>query len=293
MRADLERFAMEALVAGERSSRGAGRARATELPFLVQVPSLSSVPAHWHDYYELGYVLDGEAQHVVNGARQRIRPGSAFLLSPVDFHELTVAPGAGLRCVNVVIRPELVEDTVESVAPAADEGLPWVVADLTAMDAQVRQLCEEASRRRPGWPVAAEAWLRLVLVELARRCHDGTTGPAASAGDREPAATSGSVDLRRAVRFVERHFREPLTLAQVAGVAHLSPHWFSEQFRLTTGSSFQAYLKQRRLQFARALLRSTDLSVTDVAYAAGFHDLSYFGRAYRSRYGMAPSAQRR
>jgi transcriptional regulator GlxA family with amidase domain len=65
--------------------------------------------------------------------------------------------------------------------------------------------------------------------------------------------------MRRALRYVERHFREPLTLAQVAAVAQLSPHWFSEQFRQATGDSFQSHVKRRRLQFARALLDSTEL----------------------------------
>jgi AraC-like DNA-binding protein len=93
------------------------------------------------------------------------------------------------------------------------------------------------------------------------------------------------------VRYVEQHFREPLTLAQVAAVAHLSPHWFSEQFRRTTGDTFQSYLRRRRLQFARALLDSTDVGVTEVCRAAGFNDPSYFGRAFREQYGEPPSAR--
>jgi AraC-like DNA-binding protein len=95
--------------------------------------------------------------------------------------------------------------------------------------------------------------------------------------------------VRSAVRFVDRHFREPLTLAHVAGVAHLSPHWFSEQFHRATGVPFQEYVKARRLNFARALLRSTELTVTEVCHASGFNDPSYFGRAYRARFGEAPS----
>jgi AraC-like DNA-binding protein len=98
--------------------------------------------------------------------------------------------------------------------------------------------------------------------------------------------------VHRAVQYVERHFREPLTLARVAAVAHLSPHWFSEQFRLTTGEPFQSYLKRRRLRFARTLLESTDLSVTEVCHAAGFNDPSYFGRAYRAEYAEPPSGRR-
>ena len=83
-----------------------------------------------------------------------------------------------------------------------------------------------------------------MVVELARGVA-GADRPAEIAGAGSPPA-----HLRRALRYVERHFREPLTLAQVAAVAHLSPHWFSEQFRRATGESFQSFLKRRRLQFA-------------------------------------------
>jgi AraC-like DNA-binding protein len=283
MRADMQRFAIDALLADE-----PGRPAVRRTPtFLVQVPELGSVTAHWHDYYELGYVLGGEAEHVVNGAREWIRPGSAFLLSPIDFHQITVPAGTSLRCLNVVIAPSLVETTLTSVIPGADEWLPWVTPDLTEVSDVVRRVCAEAAGRRPGWSVVVEAELRVLLVELARRCSPATGIPdVGTLGDISP-------DLRAAVRFVERHFREPLTLARVAAVAHLSPHWFSEQFRLATGSSFQAFLKGRRLQFARALLSATDLSVTDVCHAAGFNNLSYFGRAYRAQFGEPPSLGRR
>jgi AraC-like DNA-binding protein len=286
VRADMERFALESLLGDDAARVDAG----PPPTFLVQVPELSSVGAHWHDYYELGYVLHGEADHVVNGVPGTLRPGSAFLLSPVDFHEIEVPRGASLRCVNVVMAPALVESVLEPVVRAGDERLPWVFPDLASLADDVRRVCDETTARLPGWSMVAEAGLRTVLVEMARRL-----GPPAGAVEtlEAPALRDVPPNVRNAVRYVERHFREPLTLAGVAQVAHLSPHWFSEQFRVATGSPFQAYLKNRRLQFARALLDATALSVTDVCHAAGFNDLSYFGRAYRSRYGVAPSVGRR
>jgi transcriptional regulator GlxA family with amidase domain len=131
-----------------------------------------------------------------------------------------------------------------------------------------------------------EALVSALVVELARR----------SPRDGEP--LSAPVPVRQAavpqsVRYVDRHFREPLRLADVAAGAHLSPHYFSEQFRLYTGVTFQRYLQERRLSFAHALLAASTLSVTEVCHAAGFSSLSHFGRAYRRRYGAAPSVTRR
>jgi AraC-like DNA-binding protein/mannose-6-phosphate isomerase-like protein (cupin superfamily) len=284
VRADIERFGIDELIAADPDrSDGASRSRRS---FAVQTPELGSVGVHWHDYYELGYVLEGEAAHVVNAVEEHITPGSAFLLSPADFHALEPVGSVPLRVLNAVLHPQLVESVLDSVIPSADTWLPWTTAALPSGAPAVRRVCEETASRAPGWEVVVDALLRGLVVDLARSCSPATGG-----ADQSRTVAQPSAGVRRAVRFVERHFREPLTLAQVAAVAHLSPHWFSEQFRVATGASFQGYLKRRRLQFARALLDSTDLGVTEVCHAAGFNDPSYFGRAYRAQYGSSPSGR--
>jgi AraC-like DNA-binding protein/mannose-6-phosphate isomerase-like protein (cupin superfamily) len=280
MWADIERFGIEELIASETGS-GAERRRRS---FAVQVPELSAIGVHWHDYYELGYVLDGHATHVVNGAVQSVSPGSVFLLSPADLHAIEPTGARPLRIVNAVLHPTLVERALESVLPVGELGLPWSTPTLTAVAEDVRRICDETTTRARGWDVVVESALRTVVVELARSAAGGS-----AVGADDETGIGPPVHVRRALRHVEQHFREPLTLGQVAAVAHLSPHWFSEQFRRATGTSFQSFLKQRRLQFARALLDSTELGVTEVCHAAGFNDPSYFGRAYRARYGVPPS----
>lgn len=287
MRADLPRFDLEDLV----SPRHAGvidRRPPGGPGFLVQVPDLVSVAAHCHDYYELGVVLDGSVQHVVNGTSTVLGPGAAFLLSTVDVHELRIPSRSTVRCLNVLLAPAFAEATLDTLLPGADPLLPWLVRELSEESfSDVERLREVTLGRPLGWSVSTESLLRLLLVQLA-----------ASAGSRRrseaaPPGTSPVPEpVREAVRFLDRHFREPLTLSRVAAIAHLSPQWFSEQFRVATGESFQARLKRRRLQFARALLAATDQSVTEVSRAAGFNSLSHFGRAYRERYGEAPSALR-
>jgi AraC-like DNA-binding protein/mannose-6-phosphate isomerase-like protein (cupin superfamily) len=275
--ADVERYGIDALIDADPLDESARRRRS----FAVQVPELTSIDVHWHDYYELGFVLDGEARHVVNGNVRQLSPGSVFLLSPADFHAIESSGPQPLVMVNAVLHPELVERTLETVR-SGDLGLPWSVPDLPAVSADLIRVRAELLDRRPGWDVLVESALTAAVVELARTRDDDDPAE----GDGVPTA---SAHVRRAVRYVEQHFREPLTLAQVAAVAHLSPHWFSEQFRRATGDTFQSYLKRRRLQFARALLDSTGLGVTEVSQAAGFNDLSYFGRAYRQQYGVPPS----
>jgi AraC-like DNA-binding protein/mannose-6-phosphate isomerase-like protein (cupin superfamily) len=266
----VERFSVESLVPSSVGAR-------------VMQPRLRVVDVHWHDYYELSLVVTGEAEHVVNGVARTIGPGSAFLLSPADFHALRSRTDEPLTCYNTVISPELMERQIAAIGGPVLDGFPWQAEGLGDAASDFARLQRELEEPRLGSTRVAEAIIACLVVELARRC-----------GVDEAQRTSPPADeaaLRAAVLYVDRHFRGPLTLAQAAATAHLSPNYFSERFRQYAGTSFQSYLLERRLRFARSLLASTSLSVTEVCHAAGFNTLSHFGRAYRRRYGAAPSAR--
>lgn len=267
----VERFSAESLLVPDLGAR-------------VMRPLLRTVDVHWHDYYELSLVLSGEAEHVVNGHVRTIGPGSAFLLSPADFHAIRAIGGAPLACYNTVIDPAVMEHQLAALGSPAVDGFPWQTDDFLDAEPDLRRLQAELERPRLGSARVTDALVACLVVELARRC--GIDDPRSG---RPPAAEE---DLRAAVLYVDRHFREPLTLADAAAQAHLSANYFSERFRRYTGTSFQLYLQERRLRFARSLLASTSLTVTEVCHAAGFNSLSHFGRAFRRRYGVAPSGRR-
>jgi AraC-like DNA-binding protein/mannose-6-phosphate isomerase-like protein (cupin superfamily) len=247
---------------------------------------LHRVDVHWHDFYELVLVLGGTARHVVNGESYPIGPGDAFLLTPADFHEIVVPPGAVLDCYNVVIEPAGLEGRLQDLMPHDTGRQVWTATAFHEAEADFHRLWRESRSALPGRAALLQALLQCILVEFARRCGGDGPDPA-----RDP-ERGGDSGVRRAVLFVDRHFREPLALADVAAQAHLSVNYFSERFREVTGSSFQSYLQLRRLRFARSLLASSELGVTEVCHASGFNSLSYFGRAFRRCYGQSPSAFR-
>jgi len=241
---------------------------------------------HWHDYYELVYVIEGTAEHVVNGVSHAVGPGSMFLLTPADFHEILPTGDGPLTCYNVVIDPSALDgQQLQELLPTAPEGSVRMICGYRDAEADFRRLYAESQQQRPGTAALMHALLRCILIEFARRCEQ-----APGTQPQRPFRTDSGI--QRAILYIDHHFREQLTLAEVAAQAHLSPNYFSERFRAFTGTSFQAYLQQRRLRFARSLLAATGIGVTEACHAAGFNSVSHFGRAYRRRYGQAPSAFR-
>jgi AraC-like DNA-binding protein len=98
--------------------------------------------------------------------------------------------------------------------------------------------------------------------------------------------------LLRAKDLADARYVEPLTVADLARAAGLSPAHFSREFRRTFGEAPHRYLLTRRLERAAALLRNTDRPVTEICFAVGLGSVGSFVTSFRRVYGVAPLAYR-
>lgn len=98
--------------------------------------------------------------------------------------------------------------------------------------------------------------------------------------------------LLRAKDLVDARYAEPLTVADLARAAQLSPAHFSRQFRRTFGESPHQYLLTRRLERAAALLRTTDWSVLRICLSVGLTSVGSFTTSFHRMYGVPPTAYR-
>lgn len=99
--------------------------------------------------------------------------------------------------------------------------------------------------------------------------------------------------LLRAKDLADGRFADPLTVADLAGAAGLSPAHFSREFRRAFGESPHQYLLTRRLERAAALLRDSDRPVAEICMAVGAGSLGSFTTSFRRMYGDSPAAYRR
>src|SRR5436189_961892 len=99
--------------------------------------------------------------------------------------------------------------------------------------------------------------------------------------------------MLRARDAMDRAFAEPLDVPALARVAHISPGYFSRQFRATFGETPHRYLQRRRVERAMEMLRETDRPVTEISFDVGFNSLGTFSRTFRAIVGESPSAYRR
>lgn len=102
-----------------------------------------------------------------------------------------------------------------------------------------------------------------------------------------------SVEIYEAVRYIEEHLAEKLTLNQVAFHIGLSPNYLSSLFKKELHISFVDYITESRVKRAKELLMETDLKTHQVAEITGFADDSYFSKTFKKITGKLPSSFRK
>ena len=99
--------------------------------------------------------------------------------------------------------------------------------------------------------------------------------------------------LRRVIEFISAQIDQEIGLEQLAHVAGVSPFHFCRQFKRSTGVTPHHYVIQRRLEFSKRLLESTEKSITDISAELGFPTPSHFAATFRKFLGQTPTHYRR
>ncbi len=100
-------------------------------------------------------------------------------------------------------------------------------------------------------------------------------------------------DIFRAKEYIEKHYKENLTLEVLAGEIHMNPYYFSSYFKKNAGENFKDYVNSVRIRHAVSLLVSTDMKAYEIAAEVGFRDVRSFTEVFSRTYGETPNAYRK
>lgn len=250
-------------------------------------------PLHWHEFYELELVIDGEGYHILNGESYRITKGSMFLLTPADFHELSASKGYTLKIYNIKFTEEMILDELRDMLFRHNGPIigQFLESELSSLQNEYARLDEECANDFPLKRLSMRGGLERLLVELLRNVMKSVERGGVHADP--PTGSSLHMQLiQKALLYIHHHFREQLTLEDAAKQSGLSPGYFSECFHSVVGTSFKGFLQNLRLHFAASLLAGTELPIIEVCYASGFNSFSHFIRSFKSKFQHTPTEYR-
>ena len=98
--------------------------------------------------------------------------------------------------------------------------------------------------------------------------------------------------ISTAIEYINEHYSENITLAEVSNYVALSPGYFSSLFKQNTDEKFIDYLSKIRIEKARDLLINSNIKITAIANLVGYKDAQYFHRVFKLYTGTTPSKYR-
>lgn len=253
---------------------------------------------HSHaDFSELVIVTEGSAEHIVDNERFKIAKGDVFVISNDTEHGYEKTKN--FRICNIMFTPKLWDGFDYDIVKTAGFQALFVLEPSYARQNRfksrlrlnseqyetVKRLCDrlsdEYSEKKDGWKTMFISGF-LELVTMLSRLYSF------SSLHSEDAVFS----VAKAVSYIEKNFAENIPVSVLAKISNYSERQFIRIFKSTYGCNPTEYIRALRVKNACRLLKSTGLSVTEIASKCGYDDNNYFSRVFKAETGVSPSAYR-
>lgn len=259
------------------------------LPFDVSLHNVGYVPSHWHNSIEIIFVLRGTLEVTVDNRKRALSEGDVLLINSCHVHEVI---GLDPNIIATFLIPDAyVKENIRGLDNAAFDCDSATAGDerRKALD-RLRQLLAEMVqlKYKRGEVYELEMQIRMlgvfsILMQQFRTEADG-------GGINEKYMER----LLRIIHYIEEHYREPISLQEIADREYLSVPYLSKFLSENIGLNFQSYVASIRLKNAvEDLLRFEEKPIADIALTHGFPNAKSFYAAFKNRYHMTPNEYRK
>ena len=243
---------------------------------------------HDHDYYEFFIITSGRTNHILNGACQELEEKTLCLILSQDRHQFTPLPGAQCIHINLAVTRQKLEQLCAAIGTSLPELLQVSRRQLRLPDAdfaQFKQSAREINLLREN-----HAPERLVTMTVCQMLASAIVILEKQNTGIAPDAPQWLLQLLRRIHSPEYISCQALDVYRLAGY---SPPVVIRCFRKYTGQTVVAYLTRAKMDSAKRLLASTELTVLDIAGRLGYSSVSHFNKLFYAAAGTSPRQYRR
>lgn len=236
-------------------------------------------PSHTHEFFECSYVAGGEAIQIINEAEYRVKKGDLCILFPTDFHEIKAQPTVSTmyfsfteEVISSAILYDLIQNKKESVYHLSEKEQRRFEGFFGLLSETVK---EKGNRK------IIKNILECIVLDILSKM--GT----------ENNIHKQNMPIYKAILYITSNFKSHISLEDISREAGLSKNYFSNIFNREMGMSVSTYICNVRLEFAKNLLVSTDMTVTEICFESGFNSIAAFSKEFKKKYGFSPKESRK
>ena len=238
-----------------------------------------SVP-HTHNHVELFYIIGGKGQFFINDQLYPVNTNHLVIINPNVIHTEVSLNAQPLEYIVLGV------DGIELSISGTSNGQFCILDHFESLDMAscLRNILREMEMKQPGYEDVCQAFMEILIIRLMR--STGLSLPS------ETSAVSTNRQCAAVRRYIDLHFKEALTLEQLAEEGHMNKFYLSHAFKREYGVSPINYMISRRIEESKYLLAETDLSMSQIAQLLGFSSLSYFSQVFHRTQNISPKEYR-
>ena len=237
--------------------------------------------SHFHEFYELYYLISGERIHMIESEVYHIKANSFVLFPPRTMHHSYGEKDVPFKRIVLYFTPDMI--TSESarnllsqkvrIFSSKNQRTSPVYYVLKSIDQELRS--EESFHEE----YAAATLNQLAFTIL--RLHFPSVQ---STPKTRPA---------QAVSYIHQHYGEEISVQDLASMLYVSPYYLCHEFKKATGKTIIQYLNITRILHAQRLLLETEKNITQISKEVGFSNITHFNRIFKSITGVSPREKRK
>ncbi len=241
---------------------------------------------HAHSFIELSVILEGEAEYIVEGRTVTARKGTVFLFNPCTYHQERQLAETYSHEMHIGFRNFSLDGYDRNYFPFKTS-----LIDLSNNKANFFKICDEILAEKAdeaaGYDLMMKSLVMNLLVLILRSAQSNpleTHGLKISIAEKEKKTLVNNI-----IYYLEKHHTEEVSLETLSETMYISPTYISRVFKEETGNSPINYLINIRLNRAKEMLETNQVTVKEAAETVGYQDAYYFSKLFKKHYGKSPS----
>lgn len=239
----------------------------------------NSLP-HTHDHLELFYIVGGKGQFLIRDQLHPVNANNLVIINPNVTHTEVSLNAQPLEYIVLGIEGITLagSDTSDQQFNILDH------YESVEISGCLRNILREMEQKNTGYEDVCQAYMEILVIRLMRSISLEVPS--------ETQALSGNRQCAAIRRYIDLHFKEPLTLDQLSNEIHINKYYLAHTFKREYGISPINYMISRRIEESKYLLAETDLSLSQIAQMLGFSSQSYFSQVFHRTQGISPKEYR-
>ena len=239
--------------------------------------------SHYHNYYEIYFLEDGERYHMLQDDMYTMHPGELILFSPYILHRSYGDENVPFR--RLVLYFHSVEVDSLDLQNALDNG-----NGLYHPEPRTRQILHSmletllyeqyhiSELKNRYCHTILNMMLFFIILQIRRQ---------------DPTKKEDYNRISQVISYIHGHYQEDISLEQLARHFYISPYYLCREFKRHTSSTVIQYVNITRIMNAQRKFMETNKNITEICSETGFSNLTHFNRVFKSVTGMTPSGYRK